>query len=81
MRNVMISSALAMACMFAAVLPASSMPGAPLTDEASAPAVTLVSGGCGPFAHRTPWGACRPNGPIVYRRYGWGGWHRHWHRW
>jgi len=37
--------------------------------------LTLVSGGCGPYGHRGPWGGCRPGG-------GWGGpgwgWHRHW---
>lgn len=27
-----------------------------------APAVTLVSGGCGPFGHRNPFGECRPGG-------------------
>jgi hypothetical protein len=49
----------------------------PLPNASEAPAVTLVSGGCGLYAHRTPWGACRPNGGVYHR---WG-WHRPWHRW
>jgi hypothetical protein len=40
--------------------PAQAMPIAPL--PASAPAVTLVSGGCGIGFHRGPYGGCRPNG-------------------
>ncbi len=78
MRNVMITSAFAAACMLGAALPASALTVAPLSGAASAPEVTLVSGFCGPYAHRTPWGACRPNGgPVFYHRYGW---HRGWHR-
>ena len=50
------------------------------------PEVTLVSGGCGPYRHRGPFGGCRPNfvGPVYGygRPYGYGyGWRRHWHRW
>lgn len=54
---------------------------APATSEAmplakspmTAPIVT-IAGGCGPYAHRNPWGACVPGGgwggaPV----YGWGG--------
>ena len=51
------------------------------------PEVTLVSGGCGPYRHRTYWGGCRPNfvGPVYGygRPYGWHrgwGWH-HWRHW
>ena len=50
-----------------------------------------ASGGCGPFAHRGIYGACRPNGPVYggygygWRRpYGYGyGWHHRygWRRW
>jgi len=25
-----------------------------------------AAGGCGPGFHRGPYGACRPNGPVVY---------------
>lgn len=54
-----------------------------LSTGAMAP--TLVSGGCGPYAHRTPWGNCRPNGwgwghPGWHRGWGWHHWH-HWHHW
>lgn len=65
-------------------LPGGSLGAAPL---AGSPDVTLVSGGCGPFAHRGFYGHCRPNG--VYRTYGFYrpygfhryGWHRRWHHW
>ncbi len=40
--------------------PVQAMPVAPLA--ASAPAVTLVAGGCGIGFHRGPYGGCRPNG-------------------
>ena len=43
-----------------ATAPVQAMPIAPL--PASAPAVTLVSGGCGVGFHRGPYGGCRPNG-------------------
>ncbi len=33
-----------------------------VASPASAPAVTLVSGGCGIGFHRGPYGGCRPNG-------------------
>ena len=53
-----------------AAVPASAMTAAPLTDANEAPVVTLVSGGCGIYAHRTAYGYCRPN--IVGYRYGYG---------
>ena len=43
-----------------AYAPVQAMEIAPL--PASAPAVTLVSGGCGIGFHRGPYGGCRPNG-------------------
>lgn len=50
---------------------------APISAEVtgvSAPQVILVSGGCGPYGHRNPWGVCRPNGwvrpgPVVVAPY------------
>ena len=58
--------------------------------SAGQPEVTLVSGGCGPYRHRGPFGGCRLNvvgyrygygyRPAFYRPYGFG-WHRGWHRW
>ena len=52
-------------------------------------ATVLVSGGCGPYRHRGPYGGCRPGGGWGgpgwrgpgWHRWGWGhpGWH-HWHR-
>ncbi len=41
---------------------AEALPLAPASDLSAAPAVTLVSGGCGPFSHRGPFGGCRPGG-------------------
>ncbi|HLH10935.1 MAG TPA: hypothetical protein VKV77_03525 [Methylovirgula sp.] len=38
-------------------------------DGASAPHVTLVYGGCGPYGHRGPYGGCRWGGQ-------WGGYWR-----
>jgi hypothetical protein len=48
--------------------------------------VTLVSGGCGPYAHRGPYGGCRAGGGWHrgwHRGWhgGWGGYHHRWHRW
>jgi hypothetical protein len=55
-----------------------------------------ASGGCGPYRHRTYWGACRPPGewgwprggygygppPVVVPFFGWGGpWGWHRHYW
>jgi hypothetical protein len=51
-----------------AVPPVSAMPILNL-DGASSPDVTLVFGGCGPYAHRGPYGGCRPGGQ-------WGGYWR-----
>jgi len=46
----------ALAAAQAEALPLSSLNGA------SAPQVTLVYGGCGPYGHRGPYGHCRPGG-------------------
>lgn len=48
-------------------LPASAAPIAPVAPEAVSPSVTLVAGGCGPYAWRGPWGGCRDTpytGPL-----------------
>lgn len=42
---------------------AEAMPVAPADALEASTAITLVSGGCGPYGHRTPYGNCRPNGP------------------
>lgn len=41
---------------------ADALPLAAAPGPSDAPAVTLVSGGCGPFGHRNPFGECRPGG-------------------
>jgi len=44
---------------------AQAAPIAPLpTPDAS---IVMVSGGCGPFGHRGPFGGCRANGPRFFR--------------
>ena len=58
MHKVLFAAAIALAGL--ANAPAQAMEIAPL--PASAPAVTLVSGGCGIGFHRGPYGGCRPNG-------------------
>lgn len=45
---------------------AEAMPIAPAATFDDAPAITLVSGGCGPFGHRGFYGGCRPNGGYGY---------------
>ena len=66
-----------------ATLPALAMTGIqPIPNAAGdQPQVILTSGGCGPFAHRTPFGFCRRNfvgGPYGFYgpRFGYG-YHRH----
>ena len=49
---------------------AEALPLAPASGLSAAPAVTLVSGGCGPFAHRNPFGECRPGGGFGGPGYG-----------
>jgi hypothetical protein len=74
MRNTLRCKALgliaAAACLASA---AQAMPLAPV-DEAAAPQVTLVYGGCGPYGHRGPYGGCRPGGQLsgFGRRCPWG---------
>lgn len=56
---------------------ADAVPFAAATGLSDIPAVTLVSGGCGPFGHRNYFGECRPGGGGFYGRpaygYGYGG--------
>jgi hypothetical protein len=58
MQKVIFATAIGLAGL--ANAPVQAMPVAPLA--ASAPAVTLVAGGCGIGFHRGPYGGCRPNG-------------------
>ncbi len=56
---------------FFASAPAQAMP---LTKSPMGAPIVQIAGGCGPYAHRNPWGACVPGGgwgggPV----YGWGG--------
>ena len=79
-----------------ASMPASAMTAVAVPATTDAPAVTLVSGGCGIYAHRTVYGYCRPNivgyrygyRPYGYRPFGvyvggyrFGGYRYGWHRW
>ena len=57
-------------------LAAQAMPGAAVAGDRAGADLILVSGGCGPAFHRTPFGACRPNGFFGGRRFGYGGYHR-----
>lgn len=69
-----LASTLSMAAIPAQALPA----GAQAMHLADGHELTLVSGGCGLYAHRGPYGGCRPNvvaRPLVYGRpfaYGYG---------
>ena len=72
------------------VVSAEAMPATYIDGVGPAPKLELVSGGCGIYFHRGPFGGCRPNGgfrPYGYgygwRGYGWhgGGWRGGWHRW
>src|SRR5271165_629107 len=71
-----------------ATSPLQAMEVAPLS--VSAPAVTLVAGGCGLGFHRGPYGGCRPNGYVGAPAVGYGvvgapgyhcgyGWHGGYH--
>ena len=42
-------------------MPAQAFPAIDSTPTAQA-SIILVSGGCGPYAHRGPYGGCRPGG-------------------
>ena len=53
-------------------LAAQAMPAGAVAGDNASPEVILVSGGCGPAFHRTPFGACRPNGGFYGRPFGFG---------
>jgi hypothetical protein len=48
--------------LFAGAVSADAMPLNTVTGANAAPELILVSGGCGPGAHRGPYGGCRPDG-------------------
>ncbi|WP_246725266.1 hypothetical protein [Beijerinckia sp. L45] len=50
------------ATLFAGAVTANAMPLNVVTGADAAPELILVAGGCGPGAHRGPYGGCRPNG-------------------
>jgi len=55
------ASALALSLSLAAMTASQAMPLAPLAQaQASSGGIILVSGGCGPYGHRGPYGGCRP---------------------
>lgn len=56
-----------------ATVGADAMPAGAIAGASEAPAVTLVSGGCGPYRHRGPYGACVPNGAYYRPAYGYYG--------
>ena len=55
-----ITTVLAAAALFGFGLEARAMPVQPA--PAADPQIIQVFGGCGPYAHRGPWGGCRPGG-------------------
>ena len=73
MRSTMLAS-ITGAFLAATTMTSGAMPAVPVTGGADTPALTLVSGGCGPGAHRDFRGFCRGNGvfrgPFVHRGYG-----------
>lgn len=90
MKNLLLKTAAAAVLATAMVTSVQAMPMATQHDASVDAPVTLVSGGCGPYAHRGPYGGCRPGGGWGGRGWGFhrgwhggwhGGWHRHWHRW
>ena len=87
MRMLIRASLVASAIALGAV-PVAAMPLDTSNATSAEPAVTLVSGGCGIYFHRGPYGGCIRNGFYRARPYGWHrggwhrwGWHRGWHRW
>ena len=55
------ASAVALGLGLAAMTASQAMPLAPVQGaRASSAEIVLVSGGCGPYGHRGPYGGCRP---------------------
>ena len=75
MRSIMLAT-ITGAVLAATTIAAGAMPAAPAGGSAETPSLTLVSGGCGPAAHRDFRGFCRGNGffrgAVVGRGYGYG---------
>ncbi len=73
MRSIMLAS-ITGALLAATTIASGAMPAVPVTGAAGTGSVTLVSGGCGPAAHRDFRGFCRGNGffraPFVRGGYG-----------
>jgi hypothetical protein len=89
MQKLLLKTAAGIVFMAVAAGSVQAMPMQPAPSDET-PALTLVSGGCGPYAHRGPYGGCRPGGGWGGPGWGWrhrgwggwhGGWHRGWHRW
>jgi hypothetical protein len=85
MRHILMAAAAA-AMLTVSIGAAEAFPVAPVAGVAAAPEITLVSGGCGPYRHRGPYGGCRPGGGgffhpgFGYRHgYGPGPFHRRFH--
>ena len=73
MRQVLIAAATA-AALTLSIGAAQAFPIAPAASVQAGPEVTLVSGGCGPYRHRGPYGGCRPGGGgFIGRPFGYGG--------
>ena len=55
------ASAVALGLSLAAMTASQAMPLVPVQGaQASSGEIILVSGGCGPYGHRGPYGGCRP---------------------
>lgn len=67
MRQFLIMAASAAAFMLS-VAAAEALPIAQPDGLSAAPEITLVSGGCGRYAHRGPYGGCRPGSYGFYGR-------------
>ena len=75
----LVGATLAAGCAAAEAMPAEAVPATVIPAGDTAPGVILVSGGCGFYYHRGPFGGCRPNGGF-YRPYGYGYGYRYGYR-
>ena len=73
MKKIVLAAAAASTLLFGGIDAAGAMTAGAIPLAESAPAVTLVAGGCGIGFHRGPYGGCRPNGgfrrPFFRRGY------------